>query len=740
MAKKIAILGGGVSAMTAAVYLTSKPNWQQHYDITIYQMGWRLGGKGASGRNAKYGQRIEEHGLHVWFGAYVNSFRTMQYVYDELARPATMPLASWQEAFVPHSYVVLEEDINNEWKTWPVTFPLIDGNPANGSLDLHFWQVLRLLHAWLKQFIDELQSYSHAFNIDHNLQTKKNRDRSLLKHLVGEVTQHFNQLEHDTLQLFDAIVDDAKEIWSNPAALISQLTNIVNVRNNDKQINKKDMLVVWYLVRKIRRWMRSEVTEHLDKNDDFRRLYICADLAITVTIGLLRDKVYTKGFGSLNQYDFREWLTRHGADPKYSVDSAPIRGFYDLVFGYENGDFSKPNVEAGVSLLAMLRIMLCYQGGVMWKMQAGMGDVIFAPIHELLERRGVHFNYFHQVKNLACQQDHFGRWQISEVEILKQAQTIDDTYLPLVNVKDLPCWPSEPDYAQLTPEYSQFLQSQNINLESFWNNYEQKFEAYFGCPAPKVNLKVGVDFDEVILGVSVASIPHLCTSLLNVDNRLAKHTQEVQAVATQAFQLWLNKTDEELGFESSSSNEHPILSGYSQPFDTWAGMANLVDKEAWQGTASPPNIAYFCSALPVNEYPASSDEHFPQLMKNQVKENWLLKVQQQMQPIWPKAYVNGEFDPSVLFSPNGMPYEDQYWRANVDPSERYVLSLKGSSQYRLKTDETAFHNLFITGDWIATGVNAGCVEAAVMAGMQTARVVGNIDLEISGEHGFEPFE
>ena len=78
--QKIAILGGGVAAMTAAVYLTEKDDWQSHYDITVHQLGWRLGGKGASGRNAQIAERIEEHGLHVWFGAYVNSFKMIETV------------------------------------------------------------------------------------------------------------------------------------------------------------------------------------------------------------------------------------------------------------------------------------------------------------------------------------------------------------------------------------------------------------------------------------------------------------------------------------------------------------------------------------------------------------------------------------------------------------------------------------------------------------------------------------
>jgi predicted NAD/FAD-binding protein len=43
--QKIAILGGGVGAMSAALELTSIPDWQERYVITVYQMGWRLGGQ-----------------------------------------------------------------------------------------------------------------------------------------------------------------------------------------------------------------------------------------------------------------------------------------------------------------------------------------------------------------------------------------------------------------------------------------------------------------------------------------------------------------------------------------------------------------------------------------------------------------------------------------------------------------------------------------------------------------------
>jgi uncharacterized protein with NAD-binding domain and iron-sulfur cluster len=33
----------------------------------------------------------------------------------------------------------------------------------------------------------------------------------------------------------------------------------------------------------------------------------------------------------------------------------------------------------------------------MYKMQAGMGDVVFTPLFEVLRRRGVRFRFFHAV-------------------------------------------------------------------------------------------------------------------------------------------------------------------------------------------------------------------------------------------------------------------------------------------------------------------------------------------------------
>ena len=83
MAKRVAILGGGMAALTTALELTDTPGLRSQHEVTIYQMGWRVGGKCASGRDA--GGRVLEHGIHLFGGGYYNALPMLQDVYDELA-------------------------------------------------------------------------------------------------------------------------------------------------------------------------------------------------------------------------------------------------------------------------------------------------------------------------------------------------------------------------------------------------------------------------------------------------------------------------------------------------------------------------------------------------------------------------------------------------------------------------------------------------------------------------------
>ena len=106
---KVAVVGGGCASIAAAFELT-RPQLGGKYEVTIYQIGWRLGGKGASGRGPA--GRVEEHGLHVWLGFYENAFRLLRECYAELGRdPRASPLATWQDAFFADSYVGIADPL-----------------------------------------------------------------------------------------------------------------------------------------------------------------------------------------------------------------------------------------------------------------------------------------------------------------------------------------------------------------------------------------------------------------------------------------------------------------------------------------------------------------------------------------------------------------------------------------------------------------------------------------------------
>ena len=145
---KVAVLGGGVGGMTAAFELTATPELRERFDVTAYQLGWRNGGKGASGRNAAIADRIEEHGLHVWLGYYDNAFRLMRDAYDELGREPGTPLATFDDAFKGCDELILYDRQGDGWHALRFDCPrniLRPGDP--GELPT-FWEIAATACRW----------------------------------------------------------------------------------------------------------------------------------------------------------------------------------------------------------------------------------------------------------------------------------------------------------------------------------------------------------------------------------------------------------------------------------------------------------------------------------------------------------------------------------------------------------------------------------------------------------------
>ena len=121
-----------LAVITAAFELTATPELRQQYEVTVHQRGWRLGGKGASGRNREHGQRIEEHGLHMWMGFYDKAFDVMRRCYREWRKAPDNPFQDWTDAFKPQPQITLQERAADAWVTWDIACPTLPGQPGDG--------------------------------------------------------------------------------------------------------------------------------------------------------------------------------------------------------------------------------------------------------------------------------------------------------------------------------------------------------------------------------------------------------------------------------------------------------------------------------------------------------------------------------------------------------------------------------------------------------------------------------
>ena len=166
--------------------------------------------------------------------------------------------------------------------------------------------------------------------------------------------------------------------------------------------------------------------------------------------------------------------------------------------------------------------------------------------------------------------------------------------------------------------------------------------ASYRLSLPHTTLRVGVDFDQVVFGLSVASLAQVAQPLLAISKPLQQCSENIAAVATQAYQLWMNKDLQGIGWNYPGDHgEEPVLSGFTEPFDTWASMDQLLCRETWLSGNEPKNIAYFCNALALDAYPLSDDHGFPARCADAVKATAINQLQTQIRALW--AHV-GEKD------------------------------------------------------------------------------------------------
>lgn len=692
--RRIAILGGGMASLATALELTSESDWRSRYDITVYQVGWRLGGKGASSRNLQIADRIEEHGLHVWFGCYDHAFRMLRTCYEELRRPAGSPFATLDDAFTPHHETPYFELVGGAWTVWPLWFPPGPDRPGTGGPMPSTWDHL----------VMAVEAIVHA--------------GQALLHLAG--THASGEAVPPDPVTEGGIVDWVAghlphPLTTGPDAVLGGLLHLVRTLPGDPAAHTpmQHGALLW-LIERAKTWLLTRLAAEAAHSTAVRRAVIELDLGLTLVLGCLRDGVHRDGFGVIDDEDARAWFGRHGAAGS-SVESTPMRALYDLYFAYQDGDLARPAFAAGVAINAVLRLAFGYKGSVVYEMRAGMGEVVIAPIYEVLAARGVKFAFFHRVERVELTAD---RTRVARIHVARQVELVDRSttgYRPLIPIDGIPCWPSAPFRDQIEDGDSLL----GVDLESRWSGWTDVDHPI---------LEAGQDFDVAVLGISLAGLPDIAADF-RADDRWRDLFEHVGTTQTQSAQLWLDASLPDLGW---TLGPVPADAG-PEPLDVWADRTDVLRFEHW---SSPPprSLQYLCGPMLGDAYrrPAG-DRSVPGEALAQVTTTVRDWLSDGGIAIWPGARAAaGGFDWDRLHDGSGQigpaRLGSQYLRANIDPSERYVLSLPGTARYRLAADSSGYDNLVLAGDWTRTEWNVGCIEAAVISGIAAARVIETGDL------------
>jgi uncharacterized protein with NAD-binding domain and iron-sulfur cluster len=715
---KIAILGGGMGAMSAALALTEIDPKGETYEITVHQLGWRLGGKTASGRNPAYGQRIEEHGLHIWSGAYDNAFTLMRLAFKALNRPPSDPLATIGDAFKRQNQFFLTSDENDTWSPWsfwfdpdadPNLFPGADSLWGNDPVMPSIDTLIRRMLAWIARLIGQHQGLVPSAGPQ------------------AAAVPGISDLPPHVRSLIAALSSGAPAVGATELLCAARRAAEL-LENGDPLVPELNWADVADMLRCTLYLVFAAYAASQGKPE--RKIFEQGVVGILIAIGAIDNDCINQGFHTLDAFDFREFLLQSSPAllkdeiQKFLSGTVLLRALYDYCFAYEVGERTKPGLSACTAVQSLLRLGLTYKGAFFFKATAGFGDTIFTPIYQLLKSRGVTFRFFHNVTALLPSADGS---MIETIVIEQQAGLAPgvpeyDPFGP--PVAGIHSWPN-------TPLWNQILNGEKLRAAGV------NFEDYYSPQPPAVatlRLQQGLDFHQVILGIPVGALGTICKALVDQRQSWADMVSNLGTVRTEALQFWVDCAVQNLGgpFVAPQTPPEalgPIATGYVPPFDTYSDMSQLLPAENWP-SPQPLSVAYFCGVMADSAAPNDA-----RLATERARQDGLVWTTSQLQALWSNAGKGANFQWDLLHvvrpATGQDRFDQQFWRANISPSERYVLSLPKTLQYRLEPGGSGYANLFLAGDWTKVPeVNVGAVEVAAMSGLAAASALSGVKIPI----------
>ncbi|HAP76509.1 MAG TPA: hypothetical protein DCR14_10540 [Acidimicrobiaceae bacterium] len=726
---KVVIVGGGPSGLSTAFHLTDPTLNPRHaeVDVSIYQIGWRLGGKGATGRDPKH-DRILEHGIHAFTGFYWNSTSMLDSAYRALAdahadaqaadrRPLGQRLPrSIEEALIPSDTITITNYYKGRQSTRQLVLPVGTGDhPWENPHTPTEAELLTSIAEWSMSLVEAIittAEHTHPW-MKWLLSGPQWVERKLVKELRVALEHAREGRHHHMLDAFTAVV----------------------------------------------KWLTDHALKPTDKWDTVRLAFNVIDYYATVTRGLIADGLlktdgtHAADLDAIDAMNYTDWLTKHGLHEMTMQSSIPHNAPY-VCFSLPDGDGSRlPTMSAATFLLWELRNSF-FRRNHFYFFRVGTGETVIKPLYEALLARNVNVEFFHKLIGVTFAAD--GE-TVEELHFQRQARVINAPYRPMrpaqAGFGDV--WPDEPLWDQLVdgdhirdvirgsaPQPNATMHAvddahpdqiggMTCGLESAWCPWQ---------PDDTVTLRRGTDFDIAVIAIPPPAVAHFAPTFAE-HPVMRTAVDELDTVQTLQVHLWFASSPEEMGLgtpkaEKATSGPQAVnrFTTVTLP-DPLNGLVDYSDTMEWEywPDGGPRSMIQACGPVQELHLKAATwqNPNYPQqawMRAAAITGQWmrtagitLTKAQRSR----PTNSLSFDFD-ALWHEDDDHRGEQRLWsqfvRLNIDPSELYVLAPKGTAAVRPKPWDIG-PNLAVAGDWVYTGINIGSFEGAVMSGKLAAYAI-----------------
>lgn len=724
--KRVTILGAGPAGLATAWELSGKKDEQGKplYDITLYDMSWRPGGKCASGRTSTPDQRIVQNGTHYVFGVYRNMFQILGEAYEILngsASGVSHNHAAWggMDEFVPRHVMALRDACAKPYENW--ILPVSCAQPGAHGQDrpLDAFAVLDLLLDLIEGYrVRELEgeprsifrkgqfALREAFELPPNDGPgPSSLDVNAVYRRCRELTRELRAVAPMQLQAARPILDELREVLP---ALRDLLRESVDGVAQSLATNH---------VASLRAALAGPIHCAL------RRVKQIVDLGATLAFALIFDGVLLPGsLLDLDKLDVLEWLLKRGMDP--STASSPLAlCWYDALAAYANGDPNQPSLSAAAFIQTFIPAVLNSQGCFIYQMVGEVGENLAGPIYQVLKDRGVKFRWMHRVSSLEL--------------------SANRTHVDRVNF-ELPVslQGAGPRTRQALLKYDpviQFTLANGQKRNAFRECPGAPFEdvlpggvpanAWYAPPTtPHCTFTIQRDhgavttpdgYDVLVFALPHTVIPYVASELSTANAHWAT-IEKLPAVETRSLRLWIEPDFSSLLWDQNLALVQPVLANFRDNFFVWEDSGQQLEVHTWPaGQPKPRAIATLFAPLPARAAAPHRDEDPTYVVKQraQAELSALAFIGGEAARLWQGIASGPGLDLSkVILPPGSVGPVKGFVVANSGPIERYVHAAPRTYPLRIDPFDPGFKEFFVAGDWVRLWPATGNIEQAMISG------------------------